>query len=186
MKKRPGEANRAIISVFGSSLPPPNSPDYQHAQHIGQTLANVGYTVMSGGYGGVMAGVSQGAAEAGGNVIGVTCKQLEMLSERKANRWLSERIEYLSLSERLRHLIDAADGYVICSGGYGTLHEIASVLEGMRVRDIPRKPIVCFSHFWQPLMKTIMTSAYIPASDRNLLQFAENSEQMLHHLTQEH
>ena len=176
-KRRP-----AIISVFGSSLPVPGSTDYELARTIGQSLASAGYQVMSGGYGGVMAAVSQGAAEVDGHVIGITCKQIERLGERAANRYLSEEIVYDTLDERVHHLIEHADGYVICSGGLGTLHEIATTLEWMRVRKIPRRPFVCRSSFWLPLLQEIMTSPYIPEHDRNLIQFAANHEQMLQHL----
>ncbi|MCY3935375.1 MAG: LOG family protein [Chloroflexi bacterium] len=172
----------AIISAFGSSLPLPGSEDYELARTIGETLAKAGFQVMSGGYGGVMAAVSQGAAAAGGHVIGITCKQIERLGERAANRYLSEEIRYDTLDERVHHLIEQADGYVICSGGLGTLHEIATVLEWMRVGKIPRRPVVCRSSFWLPLLREIMASPYIPAGDRNLIQFADSQEQMLQHL----
>ena len=137
---------------------------------------------MNGGYDGVMAAVSQGAAEAGGNVIGVTCQQLENLGERLPNKYVTEHISYATLDERIHHLILEADGYVICSGGFGTLHEIASTLEWIRVGKIPRRPIVCHSRFWQPLFLPLLASDYIPDSDRKLLQFATDNEQMLRQL----
>ena len=174
-----------IISVFGSSFPSAGSVDYEHARSIGASLASAGYTVMNGGYAGVMAAVSQGAAEAGGYVVGVTCQQLEGIGARAPNIHLSEHITYPTLDERVRHLIHEADGYVVCSGGYGTLYEIASTLEWMRVGEIPRRPFVCHSAFWQPLLQPLMISAYIPESDRQLLQFATSNEQMLRQLAGE-
>ena len=172
----------ALISVFGSAYPQPGSADYEHARSIGASLATAGYAVMSGGYGGVMAAASQGAAEAGGRVIGVTCKQLEELVGRAANPYLSENIAYPTLDERMRHLIYEAEGYVICSGGYGTLHEIASTLEWMRVGQIPRRPLICFSEFWQPFLRRLVASEYIPEPDRHFIQFAHSNEEMLRHL----
>ena len=174
-----------IISVFGSSFPPAGSADYEHARSIGTSLAGAGYTVMNGGYAGVMAAVSQGAAEAGGYVVGVTCQQLEGIGARAPNIYLSEHVTYPTLDDRIRHLIYEADGYVVCSGGYGTLHEIASTLEWMRVGEIPRRPFVCHSTFWQPLLQPLVASTYIPKSDRQLLQFATSNEQMLRQLAGE-
>ena len=172
-----------VISVFGSSFPPTGSPDYEHARSIGMSLARAGYIVMNGGYHGIMAAVSQGANEARGQVIGVTCQQIESLGTRTPNIYLTECISYETLDERVHHLIYEADGYVICSGGFGTLHEIATTLEWVRVGKIPRRPIVCHSSFWQPLLEVFSESAYIPEEDRKLIQFANSNEQMLHYLS---
>ena len=49
-----------VISVFGSSAPLAGSADYEAARTVGQLLAQAGFVVQTGGYGGVMAGVSQG------------------------------------------------------------------------------------------------------------------------------
>ena len=66
-----------VISVFGSSAPQPGSADYEAARDLGRRLAEAGFTVQTGGYMGTMEGVSRGANEAGGHVIGVTCDQIE-------------------------------------------------------------------------------------------------------------
>jgi len=62
-----------VISVFGSSRREENSIHYREAYELGSALARAGHAVLTGGYGGSMAAVSRGAAEAGGRVIGVTC-----------------------------------------------------------------------------------------------------------------
>ncbi|NIA25497.1 MAG: DNA-binding protein, partial [Gammaproteobacteria bacterium] len=60
------------IAVIGSSRTPPDHPDYRDAQRLGRLLAEAGFTVASGGYGGLMEAVSQGARSVGGPVVGVT------------------------------------------------------------------------------------------------------------------
>ena len=66
-----------VISVFGSSAPRPGSEAYEWGRRVGRLLAEAGLTVATGGYSGTMTAVSQGAAEAGGHVIGVTSSQIE-------------------------------------------------------------------------------------------------------------
>ncbi len=68
------------VAVFGGSAPQPGQPAYLEAQHLGEMLAKAGHEVVTGGYMGVMEAVSRGAAEAGGHVIGVTCKEIERLA----------------------------------------------------------------------------------------------------------
>ena len=61
------------IAIFGSSRRDEDSPLWAEAYELGRNLATAGYTVLSGGYGGSMAAASRGAAEAHGQVVGVTC-----------------------------------------------------------------------------------------------------------------
>ena len=65
------------VAVFGSSQTGLDSdgmgPD---AVEVGARLASAGLAVVTGGYGGTMEAVSLGAADAGGQVIGVTAPTL--------------------------------------------------------------------------------------------------------------
>ena len=70
------------IAVYGSARLSADDPVYAESLAVGKSLAAAGYIVMTGGYDGVMAGISQGAADAGGHVIGVTVRQLELIGER--------------------------------------------------------------------------------------------------------
>jgi uncharacterized protein (TIGR00725 family) len=54
------------VTVFGSSRPRDGDADYEEARLLGRALAESGYSVCSGGYGGVMEAVSRGAKERGG------------------------------------------------------------------------------------------------------------------------
>ncbi len=83
-----GPSARRVIAVFGSSAPQPGSAAYEEARQIGRLLAEAGCAVATGGYCGTMAAVSQGAAEAGGHVIGVTCDQIEQFRPLGPNEWV--------------------------------------------------------------------------------------------------
>ena len=63
---------RKVVGVYGSASIDPGAPDYVEALKLGGRLAAAGYAVMTGGYGGLMGAVSEGAAQAEGYVIGVT------------------------------------------------------------------------------------------------------------------
>src|SRR5260370_41637330 len=88
-------------------------------------LATSGFSVCSGGYGGVMAAVSRGAKEGGGKTYGVTA---EFFSAR-ANAWIDGEVRVASWQDRLFELIRMAHGFVACKGGTGTLVELAVVRE---------------------------------------------------------
>ena len=114
-----------IITVFGSSCPLEGEPDYDVSRALGRVLAERGFAVCTGGYGGVMAGVSRGAKEASGKTYGVTADVFSA----KANAWIDVEVRVATWQDRLFKLIRLADGFVACKGGTGTLVELAVVWE---------------------------------------------------------
>lgn len=170
-----------IIAVYGSSMVKPHEADYIAAYDLGKTLAKANYTVMSGGYAGVMEAISRGAAAEGGHVIGVTSQTIENYREEeiKPNQWLTEEIRYESLHERVMHLVQKAEAYVIMPGGLGTLHEMITVWEMVRVGDLPKRPIICYGQFWADMLSGLRYSRYIHLHLWELLHFAESEQDVL-------
>jgi uncharacterized protein (TIGR00725 family) len=97
-----------IITVFGSSRPLEGEPDYEDSRALGRVLAGRGFAVCTGGYGGVMAGVSRGAKDAGGKTYGVTADALSA----KANAWIDVEVRVATWQDRLFELIRLADGFI--------------------------------------------------------------------------
>ncbi len=158
-----------VISVFGASLSPPGSADYEAARDLGRRLARLGMTVQTGGYGGVMEAASRGASEAGGHVIGVTCALFENSLALKANRWVREEIKQPSLRARVVYLVEQCDGIVVMPGGIGTLSELALAWSFMQVGEIRRKPFVAVGGQWQRTLAAFVDPHYIAARDMDLL-----------------
>ena len=88
------------VAVFGSSSVFVGDEAYERAARCGRLLAEAGFTVVTGGYAGVMVAASQGASEAGGWVIGVTAPKL-FPHRRGPNRFVDEVIEANSLPDCL-------------------------------------------------------------------------------------
>jgi hypothetical protein len=137
-----------VITVFGSSRPAEGDALYEEARSLGRALASGGFTVCSGGYGGVMEAVSRGAKEAGGRTLGVTTSFFRS----RVNRWVDEEVRVATWEERLFELVRRGDGYVACRGGTGTLVELAVVCEMLHKRVMPRKPFAVLGGFWQPVL----------------------------------
>jgi uncharacterized protein (TIGR00725 family) len=140
-----------IITVFGSSRPLEGEPDYDVARALGHVLAECGFAVCTGGYGGVMAGVSRGAKEAGGKTYGVTAD----IFSAKANAWIDVEVRVATWQDRLFELIRLADGFVACKGGTGTLVELAVVWEMLNKSVMPVKPFTTLGDFWQPVIERV-------------------------------
>ncbi|MBA7636711.1 Cytokinin riboside 5'-monophosphate phosphoribohydrolase [subsurface metagenome] len=141
------------ITIFGTGRAKQGDANFQLAYETGKLLAEAGFTIANGGYGGTMLAAAKGAAEAGGTIIGVTCSAFKNST---ANEYITREIVTGSLDERLDMLIKLGQGYVVLPGGTGTLLELAKVWElknkGFLEAD---KPIILVGEFWRPLVDLV-------------------------------
>ncbi len=165
------------ISVFGGSQPQEGSAAYAEAQTLGRLLAQAGHTTMTGGYIGTMEAVSRGAAEAGGHVIGVTCAEIERWRPIAVNRWVTEEWKQDTMLERLQALIQSCDAALALPGGPGTLTEFSLMWNLMIVDALSRRPLVLIGPAWHSVLDQIFLALeqYVPASHRDLIQFAPDA-----------
>ncbi|MEX2143862.1 MAG: LOG family protein [Anaerolineales bacterium] len=161
------------ITVFGSSSPSPGDAAYEEARHLGELLAHLGHTVLTGGYMGTMEAVSRGAHEAGGHTIGVTCDQIEVWRKSKANAWVREERRLSTVRERLYTLIESCDAALALPGGVGTLTEISTMWSQMQTQSIPARSLILIGSGWQKVFETLFTEldGHILGPHRSLLQF---------------
>jgi uncharacterized protein (TIGR00725 family) len=139
------------VTVFGSSRPREGDADYEEARLLGRALAESGYSVCSGGYGGVMEAVSRGAKEGGGKTYGITAEFFKS----QVNRWIDTEVRVKTWQERLFELIRVADGFVACKGGTGTLVELAVVWEMLNKSVMAGKPFAVLGDFWLPILDRV-------------------------------
>ena len=157
--------DRKIVSVFGTSKTQPVDEVFELAETLGRLLAENGFTIANGGYGGTMLAGAKGTAEGGGTVIGVTCTAFK---RSEANEYVTEEISTECLSERLAKLIELGDAYVVLPGGTGTLLELADVWEHKNKGFAgANKPIILVGAFWAPLAS--MMAEADPGSTRHII-----------------
>ena len=171
------DPNRKTIVIFGSGNPKPGSPAYQQAYKLGKILAQAGYSIANGGYGGTMAAAAQGAAENRNSpdscpIIGVTC---DAFGRNGPNSWIDKEIRTETLNQRLDTLVNLADAYIVLPGGTGTLLEIALVWELINKHFLPLRPIIFLSEYWKPVIDTVLQTG---EADVGCLVFAESLDQV--------
>ncbi len=144
---------RPTIAVFGSSRPPPESPEYRLAFELGAAIAEAGWNLCNGGYGGTMEAAAHGAHERGGHTVGVTCR---VFGRSGPNTYVCQEVPTFSLLARLDTLARLAHGYVVLPGGTGTLLELALVWELQNKALMKRRaPMVLLGEYWKPLLELI-------------------------------
>ncbi|MHC4645473.1 MAG: LOG family protein [Planctomycetota bacterium] len=147
--------NEKVVVIFGSGRARNGDAAFMLAYRTGRLLAEAGFTVANGGYGGTMLAAAKGAAEAGGQCIGVTCSAF---GRSCANEFIKQEIATKSLEERLDTLIKLGQAYVVLPGGTGTLLELAKVWELKNKGFLSAgKPIIVVGGFWKPLMDLVLT-----------------------------
>jgi uncharacterized protein (TIGR00725 family) len=117
--KPPISRGLRYVAVCGASEATPSQLDA--AREVGKLLAESGAIVINGGFGGVMAAASEGAARAGGTVIGL----LPDTDRIGANSHLTISLPTGMGQARNVLVVTAAESVIAIGEGWGTLSEIA-------------------------------------------------------------
>jgi hypothetical protein len=139
------------VSVFGSARTPPGHKYYDLAVQTGHTLANAGFTIITGGGGGIMEAANKGAAEAGGTSIGLN---IELPEEQVPNPYQNMSLHFRYFFVRKVMFLKYANGFIVFPGGYGTMDEFfeASVLiQTLRQAHFP--VVLMVRDFWDSLIR---------------------------------
>lgn len=147
---------RKIAAIFCGSDAAPGDERYEEAVALGRALAEAGWGVLNGGYGGAMEASARGACEADGYVIGVLLERFG----RRANKYTNYVIVAKEIWQRIDMMADRVDAFVALPGGTGTLLEVAAVWEMMNKKFVADKPLILVGEFWRPLLET-----FCPAPD---------------------
>ena len=181
------------VTIFGSSIPGEGTEIYRQTQQLGRRLAEAGFAVCNGGYGGLMEASARGARESGGLTIGVTCN----VWTSTPNRWIAEEVRTSTFMERLLTLVERGDSYIALPGGTGTLAELALVWEMMNKSSLSRsvggrKPLLVMTPYWQPViecleqeMKLALHSNKIKAPAMDIVTMVHSVDEAVAHVIKE-
>jgi hypothetical protein len=137
------------VTVFGSARFKEDHPYYAMARAIGHGLAELGFTVVTGGGPGIMEAANRGAREARGRSIGCN---IELPKEQAPNPYLDRWITFRHFFVRKVMLVKYSYAFVALPGGFGTLDEIfetATLIQTGKILDFPL--VLVGRDFWRPL-----------------------------------
>jgi uncharacterized protein (TIGR00730 family) len=140
------------IAVFCGSADGTDPDLAGHAYAVGRELAGrgIGLVYGAGGFG-LMGQVSQGALDAGGEVIGVIPRS--MVEREWGRHDLTELHVVETMHERKALMAEFADAFLCLPGGLGTLEEIVEVWSWRQIgfNDDP-VGFLNLDGFWTPLL----------------------------------
>ena len=138
------------VTVFGSARFKEDHPYYALAREIGRGLAELGFTVVTGGGPGIMEAANRGAREARGRSIGCN---IELPVEQTPNAYLDRWITFRHFFVRKVMLVKYSYAFVALPGGFGTLDELfetAVLIQTGKMKDFP--VVLMGTAFWRPLL----------------------------------
>lgn len=171
------------VTVFGFARFQPDNVYYQKAEKVGAALANLGFTVMTGGGPGIMEAANKGAYEAGGYSVGCN---IILPFEQKPNPYVHKWIDIRYFFVRKFLLIKYSYAFVVMPGGMGTLDELFESITLIQTKMIQDFPVVIFgTEFHKELcqhIKIMAKNESISPEDMELIFVTDSVEDMAAHI----
>jgi uncharacterized protein (TIGR00730 family) len=152
------------------------------ADSLGRTLAELDITlVFGGGHVGLMGAVADAVLAGGGRARGVITRALQ--AREVAHHGLTSLQVVDTMHERKAAMADAADGFVMLPGGYGTLDEFFEMLTWAQL-GIHAKPcaILDVADFFAPLRAFIdsaVTAGFVHPAHRDMVIVDDDPARLL-------
>jgi uncharacterized protein (TIGR00730 family) len=160
------------VSIFGSARTTPDDKYYKLAVETSEILAKAGYTIITGGGGGVMEAANKGAANGGGKSIGLN---IELPHEQKPNQYQNLSLHFKYFFCRKVMFLKYAHGFIAFPGGFGTLDEFYEALVLIQTLKQAHFPVILFgSDYWGGMvdwLQNVMLKKYKYISDEDMAVF---------------
>jgi len=171
------------ITVFGSARFKETDLYYEKAREFGKRIAELGFTVMTGGGPGIMEAANRGAFENNGMSVGLN---IRLPFEQKTNPYVQRSITFEHFFVRKVLLVKYSYAFIIMPGGFGTMDEFFETLTLIQTKTITQFPIVLFGkEYYKELMEAIAYMAEkgtISREDMHLVLFTDDMNEAMEHI----
>jgi uncharacterized protein (TIGR00730 family) len=169
------------VSIFGSARTKPGDPPYRLAEQIARSFATEGFAVITGGGGGIMEAANKGAAEAGGQSVGLNIK---LPFEQKPNPYANMLLEFNYFFIRKVMFIKYASAYIALPGGFGTLDETFEIITLIQTRRVKPFPIILAGReYWAGMLEWIESrlrdAGMISPGDMDIVTVMDDPEEIV-------
>ena len=171
------------VTVFGSARIKSDSPYYELARKMGAAIAQLGFTVMTGGGPGIMEAANRGAKDVGGRSVGCN---IELPWEQHANAYLDRFVTMHYFFVRKMLLVKYSYAFVIMPGGAGTIDEMFEAITLIQTRKIKSFPVVIMgTDYWDeilPFIDKMAKAGMIAPSDLGLVHATNSVDDAIAHI----
>jgi uncharacterized protein (TIGR00730 family) len=171
------------ICIFGSARFKPDNEYYVQARELSARIAQLGFTIMTGGGPGIMEAANRGARDVGGKSVGIN---IELPFEQKENDYLDKFVNIKYFFVRKTLLIKYAYGFVCMPGGFGTMDELFESMTLIQTGKLKDFPIIIFNKAYHKnlleLIEDMKNAGTISAEDLNLLLVTDDMDEAVQHI----
>ena len=171
------------VTVFGSARFREDHPYYALARAVGRRLAEIGFTVMTGGGPGVMEAANRGAKEAGGRSVG--CNIL-LPREQMLNPYLDRFVTFRHFFVRKVMLVKYSYAFIVMPGGAGTMDELFEAVTLIQTKKIEQFPVVVMgTDYWRnlfALLGEMVGAGTIGEADLDLILMTDSVDEAMAHI----
>ena len=177
------------VSIFGSARATPDDPYYEASRQLAGQLVGHGFAVVTGGGPGIMEAANRGAAEAGGQSVGLN---IYLPAEQVANTYQNVALDFRYFFCRKVMFVKYAVAFVCFPGGFGTMDEFFEAMTLIQTEKSERFPVILFGKsFWSPLVEWMRTYQlnrhdYISEEDLGLFAVTDDIEWVGQHIVQQY
>lgn len=168
------------VSIFGSARTPVDDKYYALAEETAKHLAAAGFAVITGGGGGIMEAANKGAAEAGGQSIGLN---IDLPMEQIPNEYQNLTLHFRYFFCRKVMFVKYAHGFIGLPGGYGTMDEVFEALVLIQTLKQASFPVILMGReFWGGLFewvekKMLKDHEYVSPEDLEVFQIVDDPKE---------
>ncbi len=171
------------VTIFGSARFKDGHPYYEITEELSGRIAQLGFTIMTGGGPGIMEAANKGAKEVGGKSVGCN---IVLPMEQHPNPYLDKWVNIKYFFVRKTLLIKYSYAFVVMPGGFGTLDEYFEALTLIQTKMISEFPIVIFDReFHKDLIAHIdrlKAEGTISAEDKNLFLVTDSVDEAVDYI----
>ena len=177
------------VSIFGSARTQPDEPYYDLAVETAREIGKAGFSIITGGGGGIMEAANKGAQEAGVKSVGLN---IDLPEEQKPNEYQDMSLHFRYFFCRKVMFLKYAHGFVVMPGGFGTMDEFFESLVLIQTLKQAHFPIICMgSEFWAELLDWVTEImlkkyGYISPEDMDVFSVSDDPKEAARIITDFH
>lgn len=166
------------VTIFGSARFKEGHPYYEKTVEIAARIAELGFTIMTGGGPGIMEAANKGAKQVGGRSVGCN---IVLPHEQSHNPYLDKWVNIKYFFVRKTLLLKYSYAFVVMPGGFGTLDEYFEALTLIQTKMISEFPIVIFDTVYHKELiahiESLKDQKTISPTDTNLFLVTNSIEE---------
>lgn len=171
------------VTIFGSARFHEDHEYYKQARELAARIAELGFTIITGGGPGIMEAANRGAKDVGGRSVGCN---IVLPIEQHPNPYLDKWVDIKFFFLRKILLVKYSYAFVVMPGGFGTMDEFFEAVTLVQTKKINGFPIIIFGkQFHEYLLlhnQRMVEAGTISSNDKSLYLVTDSMDEAINYI----